>query len=73
MIETGRKCGNVLVHSDSGISRCGIVLISYLIKKYRISYEDSLEMLREARPCIQPNENFQTQGKWYDKFCKQGS
>ena len=42
VIEAGRRSGNVLIHSESGISRCGIIMISYLIRKYGWSYKKSL-------------------------------
>jgi protein-tyrosine phosphatase len=62
---------NILVHCAAGMSRSGIIVISYLIKKYGISYEEALERVRKVRRCVGPNRGFVRQlkklieeGKW---------
>lgn len=62
-IETQRKKTNVLVHCAAGISRCSLILISYMMKKYGKGYEECLEIVKAARPCCQPNMGFVKQLK----------
>ena len=41
-IESQRKETNVLVHCAAGISRCSMLLISYMMKKYQMPYDACL-------------------------------
>jgi protein-tyrosine phosphatase len=66
-IEEERKRTNVLVHCAAGISRCSVILISYMMKKYNLDYETCLERVRNARSICQPNSGFVKQLKEYQK------
>ena len=57
-IERNRKEGNVLVHCTSGISRSAALLIAYMMQKYSINFDQSLERVRNMRPCAEPNGSF---------------
>lgn len=50
-IERGRKEGNVLVNCSSGISRSTTILIAYMMQKYKYSFDEALEKIRNKRPC----------------------
>jgi len=60
----------VLVHCAAGISRCSVILISYLMQKYGWSYEECLQKLQGARPCCRPNMGFIKQLQEYEKQLK---
>jgi len=53
----------VLIHCHSGISRSGSILISYLMKKNKWSYEKTYSYVKDIYKQIYPNENFQNQLK----------
>lgn len=57
--------GNVIVHCAMGISRSSTIVIAYLIRKERISYERAYEMVKEKRNIIEPNEGFKLQLREY--------
>lgn len=44
--------GNVLVHCCQGNSRSCAAIIGYLIKKYRLSYEQALDVIKQGRPSV---------------------
>lgn len=66
-IENNRKKTNVLVHCAAGISRCSMILSSYMMKKYNIPFDVALQKIKEARPCCQPNNGFVSQLREYQK------
>ena len=49
------------MHCAAGISRCSMLLISYMMKKYKWDYDTCLAKIKAARPCCQPNMGFQKQ------------
>ena len=57
-IEESRKTTNVLVHCAAGISRCSVLLISYMMQKYKWSFDECLKKIQASRPCCQPNTGF---------------
>lgn len=57
-IENQRKRTNVLVHCAAGISRCSMILTSYMMKKYNMGFDTCLQRIKMARPCCQPNTGF---------------
>ena len=65
-IEKQRKKTNVLVHCAAGISRCSTILISYLMRKYELSYEEAYSKVKTKRSCIQPNSGFEKQLRAYE-------
>lgn len=52
---------NILIHCMAGISRSVSVIIYYLIKKYRLTYQNSLDFLRSKRKICNPNPSFKFQ------------
>lgn len=50
---------NILIHCTMGISRSATVVIDYLMSKYNLDYDDSLNILRKVRFCVQPNPLFE--------------
>lgn len=56
----------MLVHCAAGISRCSTILISYLMKKYDLTYDEAFKKVKARRSCIQPNSGFEKQLKSYD-------
>ncbi|EER14210.1 dual specificity protein phosphatase, putative [Perkinsus marinus ATCC 50983] len=56
-----REDGNILVHCNWGQSRSVSIIISYLIKYYRYTYDDALEAVQKARPEASPNQSFEKQ------------
>lgn len=69
-IEQQRKKTNVLVHCAAGISRSSAMLISYMMRKYGITFDESLKRVREKRSCVQPNSGFERQLREYEKELK---
>ena len=47
------------------MSRSATIACAYLMKKYRLSYDEALERLRSKRPCVYPNPGFATQLRLY--------
>lgn len=64
-IEEQRKKTNVLVHCAAGISRSSAMLISYLMRKYNMTYEEAFKTVKAKRSCIQPNSGFERQLREY--------
>ncbi|PRQ36849.1 putative phosphoric monoester hydrolase [Rosa chinensis] len=50
--------GGVLVHCFSGKSRSATIVLSYLMKKHRMSLSEALEHVKEKRPEAAPNAGF---------------
>ncbi len=61
------KKEKVLVHCYAGISRSATIVISYLMKKNKITFEKAYEMVKKTRSCISPNLSFYTALKEYEK------
>lgn len=59
---------NVLVHCYAGISRSSTIVISYLMKRYSMTYFNAQHFLQSKRSCIDPNDGFQRQLLEYDRF-----
>ena len=57
-IDDARKKGGVLVHCGHGISRAPTIVAAYLMKKYKLGYEQALESIRIKRHGIDPNFSF---------------
>ncbi|CAD8175528.1 unnamed protein product [Paramecium octaurelia] len=60
-IERGFKIGGVLVHCMAGISRSAAIVISYLIEKKKMNYNQALSFVKSKRPQINPNKGFSNQ------------
>lgn len=48
----------LMVNCYAGISRSVSIVCCYLIDKFGISYEDAINIVREARPIADPNNGF---------------
>ncbi|KAJ3427496.1 dual specificity protein phosphatase [Anaeramoeba flamelloides] len=59
--------GNVLVHCYAGISRSAAVVIGYLMKTKKMSYDDAYLFVKKKRPVAFPNEGFVKQLKSLEK------
>eukprot|EP01080_Neovahlkampfia_damariscottae_P009486 gene9486-1692_t len=53
--------GSVLVHCNAGQSRCSTAICAYLIIEKKKKVEESLILIKSARPMIQPNRGFMKQ------------
>jgi len=59
-IESGlaQNDGCVFVHCNAGVSRAPTIVIGYLIKCKGMHPEQALQLVKEKRPSIKPNEGF---------------
>ena len=57
----------LLFFSNAGVSRSAAVVLGYLMSSNIVSLEDAMKILREARPCVKPNEGFVRQLQDYQK------
>ena len=64
------KNEKVLVHCKIGMSRSATIIISYLMKKYNMTVDESLKYLKEKRSIIKPNSYFYRKLKLYEKKLK---
>ncbi len=48
----------VYIHCQAGISRSASIVIAYIMWKHKLSYENSYEMVKQARKRISPNSGF---------------
>lgn len=58
---------NSSFYSNAGVSRSAAVVLGYLMSSNRLSLEDAMKILRQARPCVRPNEGFLRQLQDYQK------
>ncbi|KAL4439104.1 hypothetical protein ABPG74_008879 [Tetrahymena malaccensis] len=61
---------NVLVHCFAGISRSTSLVLAYLMKYQNKTLDEALNITKQARPVIQPNQNFLAQLKKYEELQK---
>lgn len=59
--------GGILVHCASGRSRSASVVIAYLMREEKLSYEAAYSAVESIRPEIQPTSGFCHQLKWYQE------
>lgn len=50
------KGGRVIVHCYYGVSRSATIVIAYIMKKYKISYEKAFDRVKAKRSIISPNQ-----------------
>jgi len=68
MNEAVESGGGVLVHCMAGISRSSSVVIAFLMKVHKLSFEDALPRVKAQRPVIAPNYGFVKQLKIWEQF-----
>lgn len=56
-----------LVHCFAGISRSSTIVIAYLMKKYRMTYDQAYTYVKNKRPIIMPNNGFINQLLHYEE------
>ncbi|KAK2549978.1 Dual specificity protein phosphatase 19 [Acropora cervicornis] len=52
---------------NAGVSRSATVILGYLMHTERLTLEESMKILKEARPCVKPNEGFLRQLQDYQR------
>lgn len=65
-----RRGKRIFIHCHMGISRSVTLLISYLMRYYRMNVQRAIKYLRERRPYIQPNIGFLKQLYIYEDSLK---
>lgn len=66
-IESARAGGGgVLIHCRAGISRSPTIMIAYLMKQYRMRYEQALKLVISKRSQALPNNGFREQLMQYE-------
>lgn len=61
-IENARlQNGCVLVHCNAGVSRSASIVIAYLMRYHRMTFEMAYNLVKSKRECIQPNAGFMKQ------------
>mmetsp|Transcript_68385 Transcript_68385/g.164131 ORF Transcript_68385/g.164131 Transcript_68385/m.164131 type:complete len:339 (-) Transcript_68385:60-1076(-) len=58
-----REDGGILVHCQQGVSRSVSMVVCYLMKYYRMNFDECLALIRPSRPQAAPNEGFTQQLK----------
>lgn len=57
----------VLIHCHAGISRSVTIAAAYLMRKKRQNIEETMQMIKRARPVARPNDGFMQQLQlWWD-------
>jgi predicted protein tyrosine phosphatase len=51
----------VLVHCAQGVSRSCSIVMHWLLKKHRMTYDDALALIKTTRPICNPNTSFERQ------------
>ena len=59
---------NVLIHCHAGISRSVTIVISYLMKKYKMKYFTAMKIVQTCRNIAEPNDGFIEQLKKYEEI-----
>src|SRR4051794_37631678 len=65
-VDEQRKAGRtVFVHCDAGVSRSGMVVAAYLMRRDHLSRDKALETMRVKRGQVRPNKLFmEVLGAW---------
>jgi len=66
-----REDGGILVHCQQGVSRSVSMVISYLIKYYRYTFDDAKALCKRCRAQANPNEGFEEQLRGLEKTLKE--
>ncbi len=60
--------GKILIHCYAGISRSATVVASYLIKKFKMTVEQTLSFMKNIRNVVRPNLGFIEQLKTFYRY-----
>ncbi len=61
-IEEGSTNGNkILIHCGEGQSRSSSLCYMYMIMKKGFIYSDAIKIMKSKRPCVRPNDGFDSQ------------
>lgn len=72
-IDSSLKGGACLIHCQAGMSRSATITIAWVMKSYRLRFNDAHDFVRERRPIILPNPGFVEQlQKWEAELEKRG-
>jgi protein-tyrosine phosphatase len=52
MIEMLNSGFNVLVHSNEGLSRAPVIVINFIMKTYRLKFDQAYEIVKLRKPEI---------------------
>jgi protein-tyrosine phosphatase len=66
-MDTAREEGGIFVHCVAGISRSASVVIAYIMQMENMTLDEAEKFVRSKRPCVKPNEGFETQLKGLEK------
>jgi len=58
ILEMGKR---TLVHCNAGVSRSTSVVIGFLIRCKKMSFEEAFNLVKSKRECIRPNDGFMKQ------------
>jgi len=53
--------GRVLVHCHAGVSRSSTIILSYIMWRFKLSFEQAHDRVRKVRPICNPNTGFTCQ------------
>lgn len=66
-IEKHSKDSGVLIHCAAGISRSATIVISYVMKKLKLSFNEAFRFVQERHPNTDPNFGFIVQLQKYEE------
>lgn len=56
--ESLRKGCNVYIHCGAGVSRAPTCTTAFIMARFKLPADESLKLVRKARPAARPNQNF---------------
>lgn len=59
--------GKIIINCARGISRSATIVIAYLMFRYKMSLNDSFNLIVRLRPQVRPNSNFRRQLQLYEQ------
>ncbi|KAF5223945.1 putative phopshatase [Trypanosoma cruzi] len=62
----------ILLHCFAGLSRSVTVAAAYIMRRYNVTRDEALDIIREARPAAQPNPGFMNMLLEYEKSLRGG-
>eukprot|EP01095_Lingulamoeba_sp_RSL-Kostka_P018135 TRINITY_DN9804_c0_g1_i1.p1 TRINITY_DN9804_c0_g1~~TRINITY_DN9804_c0_g1_i1.p1 ORF type:complete len:259 (-),score=46.35 TRINITY_DN9804_c0_g1_i1:59-736(-) len=57
--------GKILVHCMRGKSRSVVVVLTYLMKEYSLTYQQAFQKIKNFRPVVNPHQGIRNQAKYY--------